>query len=47
MCVDKLQCHKAAAADEIVDEFVKRGGRGMVQLMVPLYNLARKRIRVD
>ena len=37
-CVNKLQCHKAAGADGIVNEFMKFGGKGMIQLMVLLYN---------
>ncbi|CAB1101144.1 unnamed protein product [Ectocarpus sp. CCAP 1310/34] len=35
--VNKLQCHKAAGADGIVNEFMKFGGKGMIQMMVPLY----------
>ena len=37
-CVNKLQCHKAAGADEKVNDFMKFGGKGMIQLMVLLYN---------
>ena len=37
-CVNKLKCHKAAGADGIVNEFMKFGGKGMIQLMVLLYN---------
>ena len=37
-CVNKLQCHKAAGADGKVNEFMKFGGKGMIQLMVLLYN---------
>ncbi|CAB1115185.1 unnamed protein product [Ectocarpus sp. CCAP 1310/34] len=32
-CVNKLKCHKAAGADGIVNEFMKFGGKGMIQLM--------------
>ncbi|CAB1121545.1 unnamed protein product [Ectocarpus sp. CCAP 1310/34] len=37
-CVNKLQCHKAAGANGIVNELMKFGGKGMIQLMVLLYN---------
>ncbi|CAB1096931.1 unnamed protein product [Ectocarpus sp. CCAP 1310/34] len=37
-CVEKLKYHKAAVADGIVNEFMKFGGKGMIQLMVLLYN---------
>ncbi|CAB1099471.1 ABC [Ectocarpus sp. CCAP 1310/34] len=33
-CVNKLKCHKAAGADGIVNEFMKFGGKGMIQLMM-------------
>ncbi|CAB1119083.1 unnamed protein product [Ectocarpus sp. CCAP 1310/34] len=36
-CVNKLKCHKAAGADGIVNEFMKFGGKGMIQLMVLLF----------
>ena len=37
-CVNKLQYHKAAGADGIVNELMKFGGKGMIQLMVLIYN---------
>ena len=37
-CVNKLQCHKAAGADGIVNEVMKFGGKGMIQLVVLMYN---------
>ncbi|CAB1111402.1 unnamed protein product [Ectocarpus sp. CCAP 1310/34] len=37
-CVNKLKCHKAAGADRTVNEFMMFGGKGMIQLMVLLYN---------
>ncbi|CAB1100107.1 unnamed protein product [Ectocarpus sp. CCAP 1310/34] len=32
-----LQCHKAAKADGIFNEFIKFGGKGIIQLMIMLY----------
>ncbi|CAB1107012.1 unnamed protein product [Ectocarpus sp. CCAP 1310/34] len=37
-CVNKPKCHKAAGVDGIVNEFMKFGGKGMIQLMVLLYS---------
>ena len=37
-CVAKLKKRKAAGADEIVNEFLKYGGEGMITMMVELYN---------
>ena len=37
-CVNKVQCHKAAGADGIVNELMKFGGKGMIQLMALLYS---------
>ena len=37
-CVAKFKNRKAAGADEIVNEFLKYGGEGMITMMVELYN---------
>ena len=37
-CVAKLKNRKAAGADEIVNEFLKYGGEGVITMMVDLYN---------
>ena len=37
-CVAKLKNREAAGADEIVNAFMKYGGKGMLTMMVMLYN---------